>query len=205
MKLDSIAARLILARTRLQLTQEEVAKRAGVTQGTIGNIEADLRRNPRELLAIAAAVGVRPEWLRDGKGPMETAATAVQAVNITEKPDPLAHALSHRTPIVDSRTLVWEDMVIEDVTGQFLMAIVGDALAPDYLPGQAGIWEAGSEGRAGKPVLLVDERGDFFLRLYEPRAGGSWAGISQRVGHRTLTPEADGARIIARLRYLDLG
>lgn len=91
MKIDSIAARLIVARTRRQLTQEEVAKRAGVTQGTIGNIEADIRRNPRELLAIAAAVGVRPEWLRDGKGPMETAASAFTAVKSTEQNEDIAH------------------------------------------------------------------------------------------------------------------
>jgi hypothetical protein len=61
------------------------------------------------------------------------------------------------------------------------------------------------EGRAGKPVLLADSRDDLYFRLYQPRAGGSWAGVSQRVGHRELTPETDGVRIVARLRYLDLG
>lgn len=117
----------------------------------------------------------------------------------------LALAVSQRQPIVTPRTLVWEDLVIEDVQGQFVLVIVGDALAPHYMPGQSGIWEACSEGRPGQPVLLADLHQQFYLRLYEPRAGGSWAGLSQRIGHRELTPEADGVRVVARLRYLDLG
>lgn len=59
MKIDSIAARLIVARTRRQLTQEEVAKRAGVTQGTISNIEADIRRNPSQVLSLVVPVDSR--------------------------------------------------------------------------------------------------------------------------------------------------
>ncbi len=117
----------------------------------------------------------------------------------------LAHAMSDMQPMVSPRTLVWEDLVTEDIHGQFILAIVGDALAPLYLPGQSGIWEAGSEGRPGQPVLLVDAAGTFYLRLFEPRPGGSWAGISQRVGHPTLTEAQDGVRVLARLRYLDLG
>ena len=41
-----------------------------MSAGTIGNIESGARKNPRELLAIAKAVGVRAEWLRDGKEPV---------------------------------------------------------------------------------------------------------------------------------------
>ncbi len=47
---------------------------AGVTQSTIGNIEAGLRKSPRELLAIAAAVKVSPEWLKTGRGERKAAA-----------------------------------------------------------------------------------------------------------------------------------
>lgn len=64
----TIAERLKTAREDLGLSQEQVASAAGVTQSTIGNIEAGLRKNPRELLAIAAAVKVSPEWLKTGRG-----------------------------------------------------------------------------------------------------------------------------------------
>ena len=53
------------------MSQADLARAAGVSPGTIGNIEAGTRRSPRELLAIAAATKVRPEWLKSGKGPRD--------------------------------------------------------------------------------------------------------------------------------------
>lgn len=67
--MSTIADRLKEAREEAKLSQPALAARAGVSPGTIGNIEAGTRRNPRELLALAAAVNVRPEWLRYGTGP----------------------------------------------------------------------------------------------------------------------------------------
>lgn len=65
----TIAERLKSAREAAELSQDELAKKAGVSQGTIANVEGGVRKNPRELLAIARAVGVNPEWLKSGKGP----------------------------------------------------------------------------------------------------------------------------------------
>lgn len=56
------------------MTQEQLAKAADVAQTTIGNIEAGLRKQPRNLLAIAKALNVNPEWLQTGKGPKEAGA-----------------------------------------------------------------------------------------------------------------------------------
>jgi phage repressor protein C with HTH and peptisase S24 domain len=66
--METIAQRLKASREALHLSQAELATRAGVTQGTIGNIESGARKDPRELMAIAAAVGVSPHWLRSGRG-----------------------------------------------------------------------------------------------------------------------------------------
>lgn len=64
---NTIAERMKEARERAGLSQPALAERAGVSQGTIGNIESGIRKRPRELLAIAAALGVSPEWLENGK------------------------------------------------------------------------------------------------------------------------------------------
>lgn len=116
----------------------------------------------------------------------------------------VAQAVSHRQPIVTPRKIVWEDLVREVLEGLFEMVIVGDALAPGYLPGQNGIWEAGSTAKPGQPVLIKLPGDRFELRLLETR-GATWAGVSQRPGHGELQPERDGAQIVARLRYVDLG
>lgn len=64
----NIAERLRAAREEAKLSQGQLASMAGVAQGTIGNIENGTRRNPRELLAIARALGVQAEWLKSGTG-----------------------------------------------------------------------------------------------------------------------------------------
>jgi transcriptional regulator with XRE-family HTH domain len=88
----TIADRTKEARERLGWTQPELAKRAGVAPGTIGNIEAGTRKNPRELLAIAAALGVNPQWLKSGEGP-EGASQAAQSIQPAQTMPTLALAL----------------------------------------------------------------------------------------------------------------
>lgn len=65
----TIAERLKAAREEAGLNQPELARAAGVSQGTIGNIESGLRKRPRELLALAEACGVHAKWLQTGTGP----------------------------------------------------------------------------------------------------------------------------------------
>lgn len=70
---NTIAYRLKLARELREWTQDDLAEAAGVSQGTIGNIESGLRKRPRDLLAIAKALNVSPSWLQDGFGQMDEA------------------------------------------------------------------------------------------------------------------------------------
>lgn len=65
----TLGARLKQARTALGISQEALARAAGVKQSTIGNIEAGTRQRPRDLHAIAKAARVNEEWLRSGSGP----------------------------------------------------------------------------------------------------------------------------------------
>lgn len=64
--------RLKDAREKLGISQAELARRIGLkSTGSVGNWEAGTRAMPRELVALAAELKVRPEWLRYGKGPRE--------------------------------------------------------------------------------------------------------------------------------------
>lgn len=66
--MGTIGSRIRDVRESKKLTQTQLAKLAGVSQGTIGNSESGLRDRPRELLKIATALGVNPQWLEDGTG-----------------------------------------------------------------------------------------------------------------------------------------
>lgn len=58
------------------LSQTELAKRAGLRQQTVGGMEKNPKRRSRYIVQIAAALGVRPEWLDTGVGPMLVDETA---------------------------------------------------------------------------------------------------------------------------------
>lgn len=64
----TIGERLKWAREQRKMTQAQLAKAAGVSTSTIGNLEAGIRGKPRELNAIANAVMVNAPWLEEGLG-----------------------------------------------------------------------------------------------------------------------------------------
>ncbi|WP_254215940.1 helix-turn-helix domain-containing protein [Burkholderia multivorans] len=64
----TLADRLKWARLKAELSQEELGKKAGVSQSTIGNLEAGTRNSARRLPQIAAALGVDALWLAEGRG-----------------------------------------------------------------------------------------------------------------------------------------
>lgn len=68
--MDTIASRLAAARLETGWSQEELAKRAGLSKGTVGNIEAGTRQGTaRVIQALAATLEVNPTWLVNGTGP----------------------------------------------------------------------------------------------------------------------------------------
>lgn len=79
--LRTLGGRVKWARVQRRMSQPGLAAAAGVRQGTIGNLESGLRKKPRELLSIAAALGASPTWLETGKG--EWDALAASAANAT--------------------------------------------------------------------------------------------------------------------------
>lgn len=86
--MNNLAQRLIQARENKGLTQGALAKLAGVSQGTIGNLEAGLRNSARKIVEIAAALDVDPAWLANGKGSMVSTPTPARSIN---QPQAAAH------------------------------------------------------------------------------------------------------------------
>jgi transcriptional regulator with XRE-family HTH domain len=64
----SFAERLKWAREAAELSQGALARKAGVSQGAIGNYESGARDAPRDVLRLAESLGVSPRWLLQGVG-----------------------------------------------------------------------------------------------------------------------------------------
>ncbi|EPZ5206717.1 helix-turn-helix domain-containing protein [Citrobacter freundii] len=65
--MQTIKDRLKKKRIELDMTQAQLAEKAGVKQQTIQLIEAGETKRPRYLVELANALGCDPSWLLYGK------------------------------------------------------------------------------------------------------------------------------------------
>ncbi|WP_035853519.1 XRE family transcriptional regulator [Deefgea rivuli] len=68
--MNTLADRLRHRRKELKLSQEDLGKKIGVSQSSIGNIESGRNRSATFLPQLADALGISALWLAEGKGPM---------------------------------------------------------------------------------------------------------------------------------------
>jgi phage repressor protein C with HTH and peptisase S24 domain len=66
----SIGTRIKQARKVVNLTQIELAKRSGLKQSTISDLEVGKSQGTTYLASLASALGVNPLWLETGRGSM---------------------------------------------------------------------------------------------------------------------------------------
>ncbi len=70
MRAMDLAQRLRKARKFAELTQAALAEKSGVKQQMISKLENGQSKETADLVALAVACGVRPEWLAGDDGPM---------------------------------------------------------------------------------------------------------------------------------------
>ena len=97
-RVNEIGKRVRARRNAMNLTQAQLAARAGITQGAVGNFETGARQNPRALLALARALAVSPQWLESGRGSPDDpspppAPSAAEDHPVAYAVEVLAHAL----------------------------------------------------------------------------------------------------------------
>lgn len=90
----TIGTRLKQARKAAQLTQVELAKRVGLNQSTLSDLEIGKSVGSTSLAALAHALGVNALWLETGRGEREAAKEQPQEqITFSESLDDIA-----RTP-----------------------------------------------------------------------------------------------------------
>lgn len=191
----TLAERALWARNRLDKTQQEIADAAGVSQGTIGNIESGERKKPRELVSIAAALRVRPEWLANGIGAVDPT---------SEFPPPVAHDMSEARNYPSLKTVSWGALHMTDLSQPFLLEVIDGAFGEEIPAGSVMRLEPGLRPRAGWPFLVRDREGRHYLRDYEQGPGSAWRAVARvKRGFAPLESVEHGLTIIAVMRGVD--
>lgn len=137
---NNFAERLKRLREAANLTQGELAARAGVSQGTIGNLETGMRKHPRALVAIARALGVTAAYLETGREEAREPDAPWKAAGPLTQPPSLAAAL----PIVLDAIAAARDRTALSVA---LTALVQDD-SPLYRQRVAELLAPSDKGRA---------------------------------------------------------
>ena len=84
--MKTTADRLLFAREAKGWSQGKLALNAGLSQSTVGNIEAGIRQSRGSLPKIAKALGVSHDWLADGIGDMKPVRYELQSQSAATGP-----------------------------------------------------------------------------------------------------------------------
>lgn len=187
----TIADRLKAAREAAHLKQDELALKAGVSQGTIGNIESGIRKRPRELIAIAEAVGVHPKWLETGRPPraVESQPPAsegpqVDAPRLQGAPD---QSMSHCAVNMGLQQVSWEQIVSGVELDEIFMSQVPDeSCAPRFPKGHWIIWRKSPPPTVDELVLVRDRHNLLHAMTYtKGKEPGDWTAVPIRRSYPT--------------------
>lgn len=83
----TLSERLKLARKEKGLSQKALGEIVGISQAAIQKIEVGKAKETTKLTDLAVALGVRPEWLSDGSGPMRLSSAMTHHPNSTIPPE----------------------------------------------------------------------------------------------------------------------
>lgn len=195
--MKTLGERLRAARDAKQISQQELARRAGVSPGAIGNLEAGSRKSPRNLLAIAAALGVSPHWLETGIGSMSDHVLVAEPATFSSlgiSPGIASKLYKSTVPVTRSR--------VEIMTGAagdvYAFVLDDDALAPDYPRGTELIFDVAKHPSPGSVVLVVDNQSNLQAREYRQSENG-W--VASSINRAYSSFDGTLVRLVATARY----
>lgn len=189
--METIPERLIRLRKERDLTQAKLANAAGVSQGTIGNLESGLRGYGESIVNIAAALGVTPEYLRvETEDPVRTVSAndpsaappiPVDAMRVNPAKVKRIWVVGKGSGGLPER--VWTDgdypVGVTDEYGEvastdphaFLTKVFGPSMIPVFTPGNYALVEPGTEPELEDDVLVRLRSGETMIKRLLSRRG----------------------------------
>ncbi|MDD0974949.1 helix-turn-helix domain-containing protein [Pseudomonas fontis] len=191
--------RLKQARKHAQLTQVELAERAGIKQASVSEIERGLTRTSGHLVKLATICGVDPVWLSEGTGDMQ----GVDESNVEQGPPIISP--TRRIEIVGTAQLGndgywvgldvaegWVDTWSRDEDA-YALRLKGDSMAPAIRSGWIAVCEPNHRLVPGEYVMVTTTDGQSMVKelLFENEEGVNLASVNSAYGERRVIAWAD--------------
>lgn len=192
------------------LSQQRLAEKSGVTQGLIGQIESGLNKGSKHVISIAAALGVRPEWLASGAGEVgrspgeenQHVEPSTTAVSADESDTFVLHQyeaggrmgnggleLRDQPGIIESWRVSreWLEKNVRDHTTPDNLCIVtgfGDSMKPMFNPGDPLILDVGVKVVDFDAVYFFRVENEGFIKRLQRIPGKGLTAISENNSYR---------------------
>lgn len=168
----SLADRVKTRRLELKLTQEVAAEIAGIRQQSWAAIEEGKTKKPRNILGVAKALKVEPDWLLNG-GDM----IPIEDINLKKIPVisyVQAGALANRRP-VEAIDDIYEYVLTDSHTSDkaFALKVSGDSMEPDFKEGDVIVIDPEVEPMPGEFIVAANGDMEATFKKYRPLFGGS--------------------------------
>jgi SOS-response transcriptional repressor LexA len=188
--------RLQLALSAANMSRKQLKEAVGVSVQAIGQV---INRQSNGFAAannsrVAKALGVSPDWLATGEGPMNPTASDV------------AHAMSY-TAFEDAPVTREQLMTPETIPARFVFVLEDDAMGKHGRAGDQVVFDKDKPWRVGSGVLVRTGSGEVHVRrVAQGKAANHWLAVPVNPLYRTLDSEADQLQVLAVWRSnLDQG
>lgn len=219
--MSEFSKRLQKRMNELALTQEDVARIAGVSQTTVHKLLSGKSKQSRKIIEIAAALGVDPFWLSHGESTSPPTQMPVSDVFVSyshsEKKSIVNNSqtsiekipISCRIPLiewqdvwVENKARITEDFIgspIECGSRAFALAVVGHAMADEYREGEFIIVDPDAPVVHGCDLVCELASSARVLRRFEKGEDGEFLIAINPRWPDPIRPVDSGTKVVGRV------
>lgn len=175
--MTEICGRIRGSRLDAKLNQTELAKRVGVSKVAVSQWEnGDTQPKGENLLKLASALGVSPQWLVNGKGDPSAGLPELESAPIGGRMVPIISEVQAGTWKEIRDNLQTAEMLLTDLSlgaHAFALTIRGDSMLPDFREGDRVIIDPDVRPSPGDFVVAINGGNAATFKKYRERGIGA--------------------------------
>lgn len=176
--MSDLATRLQALLEEKRLSKNAFAKMVGVSQPAISDIINGKTRDPKNILEIATALGVDPNWLKTGEGVRDTSLVVSEpSAEYKVKVDHLSvsaiagyNGFSNADYPDVIRSIYFSEMGLLEIIGRrtsegiYLINIPTDSMAPTINKGDVAFVDVKINSYVGEGIYVFDLNGETYIK-----------------------------------------